>query len=262
MQQHLLQIRESESSRADCSPLPLRVATCLKVRADCAEVTWVKRRLALRPVSALALLALAATACGSSASPAASGGKPHLSPVAIGRDKVTQMVLADGDLPGYRLQSTGSETIKDQLPPPKLPHAALARRLVRANWIASEHSVLAATGARILVLSDANLFRSAAAAHRIWDIELHKVPGTLTRFLKVPAGAPAGAVFAYERQGVRAGFQFGWRQGPVIGFAIIVVSPKTTFSPLGERRIGEFLAKAARAQAQRIAAVESGAQTT
>jgi hypothetical protein len=172
------------------------------------------------------------------------------------------MVLADGDLPGYRLQSTGGETIKDQLPPAKLPQAALARKLVRANWIASEHSVLSATTGRVLIFSDANLFRSAAAAHRIWDIELHKVPGTITRFLDVPAGSPRGAVFAYERQGTHAGFQFGWRQGPVIGFTILFVPPRATFSPLGQRRIGALLAKAARAQAQRIAVVESGAQST
>lgn len=172
------------------------------------------------------------------------------------------MVLAEGDLPGYRLQSTGSETLKDQFPPPKQPQAALFRRLVRANWIASEHSVLSATGANNLVISDANLLRTAATAQRLWHIGLQKVPGIVTRFLKVPAGAPAGAVFAYERQGVHAGFEVGWRQGPVIGFVIYVVSPKTTFSPLGERRIGALLAKAAHAQALRTAAVESGAQTT
>jgi hypothetical protein len=251
MQQHLLQIRE-----------PLRAAPGLMLRADPAEVRRVKRRLALLPVCALAFLALAATACGSSSAPAASSDQPHLSPVAIGQDKVSRMVLADGDLPGYRLQSTGSETLKDQFPPPKQPQAALLRRLVRANWIASEHSVLSATGANILVLSDANLLRTAAAAQRIWHIGLHKVPGFVTRFLKVPAGAPAGALFAYERHGAHAGFQVWWRQGPVIGLVIVVVSPKTTFSPLGERRIGALLAKAAHAQALRTAAVESGAQTT
>ena len=234
-------------------------AYLLKVRAAHAEITRVKRTLPLVPLCVLALLA---AACGSSSAPAASSDQPHLSPVAIGQDQVTRMVLADGDVPGYRLQSTGGETIKDQLPPANLPQAALARKLVRANWIASEHSVLAANSARVLIFSDANLFRSASAAHRIWDIELHKVPGSVTRFLKVPAGSPAGAVFAYERQGTHAGFQFGWRQGPVIGFTILFVSPKATFSPLGQRRIGALLAKAARAQAQRIAAVESGAQTT
>ncbi len=231
----------------------------LKLRTRRAEITSVKRPLALVHLCALALLA---AACGSSSGSAASSDQPHLSPVAIGQDEVARMVLADGDLPGYRLQSTGGETIKDQLPPANLPQAGLARRLVRANWIASEHSVLTANGARVLIFSDANLFRSAAAAHRIWDIELHKVPGTVTRFLKVPAGSPAGAVFAYERQGTHAGFQFGWRQGPVIGFTILFVSPKSTFSPLGPRRIGALLAKAARAQSQRIAAVESGAQST
>ena len=218
-----------------------------------------KRTLALVPLCALALLA---AACGSSSAPAVSSDGPHLSPVALGQDKVARMVLADGDLPGYRLQSTGGETIKDQLPPANLPQAALARKLVRANWIASEHSVLAADSGRVLIFSDANLFRSTAATNRIWDLELHKVPGTITRFLKAPSGSPAGTVFAYERQGVHAGFQRGWRQGPVIGFTILFDSPKATFSAVGQHRIGALLAKAARAQAQRIAAVESGAQST
>jgi hypothetical protein len=212
------------------------------------------------PLFALGLLTLAVSACGSSASPASSG--PHASPAAIGQDRVTQMVLEDGDLPGYRLQSTGGETLKDQLPPPKLPQAALARRLVRANWIASEHSVLVATDHRTIVFSDANLFRAAPAARRIWALELAKVPGTVTRFLKVPAAAPAGARFAYQRQGSHAGFQVGWRQGPVIGIAIIFVSPKAHISRPAERRIAALLGTAAHLQAQRIAAVESGAQAS
>jgi hypothetical protein len=212
------------------------------------------------PLCALGLLALAAAACGSSGSSASS--RPQLSPVVVGKDKVTQMVLQDGDLPGYDLQSTGGETLKDQLPPPKLPQAAVAAQLVRANWIASEHSVLVSADHRTIIFSDANLFRAAPAARRLWALELAKVPGAVTRRLRVPTGAPAGSRLTYERQGAHAGFQIAWRQGPVVGLAIIFVSPKAQISGLTERRFAAVLGKAAHAQAQRIAAVESGAQAS
>ena len=196
-----------------------------------------KPTLARLPLCTLGLVALFASACGSSGSSSPSVGEPHLSPAAIGRDRVTQMVLTDADLPGFRLQSTGAETLEQQLPPQGLAQVGLARRLVRANWIASEHSILIAGDGHTIVYSDANLFRQPAAAQRIWTLELHKIPGIVTRFLKVPAGAPAGARFAYQRQGAHAGFQIGWRQGSVIGIAIMFVSPSAHFSGLAQRRI-------------------------
>jgi hypothetical protein len=217
----------------------------------------VKRTL---PICALWLLALLVAACGSSASSASS--QPQLSRAAVGRDKVIQMVLQGGDLTGFDLQSTGGETLKDQLPPPKLPQAALAARLVRANWIASAHSLLVSADHRTIVFSDANLFTSAAVAGRLWTLELAKLPGAVTRALAVPADAPAGARFTYERQGSHAGFQIAWRQGPVVGLAIIFVPAKTRISRVTEQRFAGVLGRAAHAQALRIAAVESGAQAS
>jgi hypothetical protein len=217
----------------------------------------VKRTL---PICALGLVALLAAACGSSASSASS--QPQLSPVAVGRDKVTQMVLQGGDLTGFDLQSTGDETLKDQLPPPKLPQAALAARLVRANWIASAHSLLVSADHRTIVFSDANLFKSPAVAGRLWALEFGKLPGAVTRNLAVPADAPAGARFVYERKGTRAAFQLAWRQGPVVGLGIIIVPAKAHISRLTELRFAGVLGRAAHAQALRIAAVESGAQAS
>jgi hypothetical protein len=216
-----------------------------------------RRRAAL---AAVLVLAAVAAACGSSTPSGASDGATHLSPAAIGRDQVAQMVLADGDLAGYRLQSTAAESLQDQMPPAKMAGAALARRLVHQSWIASEHSVLVATGTNVVVLSDANLFRGAAVARRIWTIELHKVPGTITRVLKVPAGAPPGARFVYQHSGSHAGFEIGWRQGPVIGLAIVLVSPKAKVTQRLRTQAGALLATAARTQSHRIAAVENGTQ--
>jgi hypothetical protein len=212
------------------------------------------------PLCALGLLALLTAACGSSASSASS--QPQLSPTVVGRDKVTQMVLQGGDLTGYDLQSTGDETLKDQLPPPQTPHAALAARLVRANWIASAHSLLVSSDHRTIVFSDANLFKSAAVARRLWVLESARLPGQVTRNLAVPASAPTGAHFTYQRKGSHAGFSLAWRQGPVVGLAIIFVSPKAHISRLTEGRFGGILGRAAHAQALRIAAVESGAQAS
>jgi hypothetical protein len=217
----------------------------------------VKRTL---PLCAVGLLALLASACGSSASSASS--QPQLSSVAVVRDKVTQMVLQGGDLTGFDLQSAGDETLKDQLPPAQLPQAALAARLVRANWIASAHSLLVSADHRTIVFSDSNLFRSAAVASRLWILENGNLPGQVIRRLAVPAGAPAGARFTYVRKGAHAGFQIAWQQGPVVGFAIIFVSPKAHISRLTEQRFAGVLGRAAHAQALRIAAVESGAQAS
>jgi hypothetical protein len=265
MQQQVLQIREPNHRLA--VPGGSRIAprrrrgrpTGLKVGGDPAEMRRVKWITPNRSLCALALLALLAAACGSTGTSTSSVAEPHLSPGAIGRDRVTQMVLTDADLPGFRLQSTGAETLKEQLPPPGLPQVGLARRLVRANWIASEHSILIAGDGHTIVYSDANLFRQPAAAQRIWALELHKAPGVVTRYLKIPPGAPAGARFAYQRQGAHAGFQIAWRQGPVIGIEVMFVPPSAHISGIAQSRIAGLLATAARAQALRIADVESGA---
>jgi hypothetical protein len=230
------------------------------VNGDHAELSGVKRTLRLLPACALGLLALAASACGSSGSSASSASsRPQRSPAALAKDQVTRMVLQDGDLPGYSVQSTGGEPLKDQLPPPKLPQAALAGRLVRANWLASEHSVLVSANHRSILISDVNLFRAAAPVSRLWGLELAKVPGTVTRFLTVPPGAPAGAKLSYQRQGAHAGFALAWRQGPVVALEVLPVSAKARIS---ERRYAALLGRAAHAQALRIAAVASGARAS
>jgi hypothetical protein len=173
--------------------------------------------------------------------------------VALGQDEVIKMVLGSGDLPGYNLQSTGAETFKDQLPPPGMPRFALAKRLIRANWVASEHSDVMSADGRVQLFSDANLFKNAAAAKRIWKLERIPAPKELMRTLKTPAGAPSGARLAYVRLGGHAAFEMGWTQGRVVGIVLLEAKPSDAFTRLAVRRISTFLATAAKAEGKRIA---------
>jgi hypothetical protein len=213
-------------------------------------------------VSALGF-ALIGAGCGSSSGSSTQRSQtPHLSQKSsptlrrsrkrLAQATVTAMVLHDGDLPGFRLQSMGGETLKDQLPPPRSPHRALAERLVQRNWIASEHSAVVSEDGRVALFSDANLFKTATAAKRIWRLELAPQPGVQQRVFKTPAGAPAGARLAYLRKGRRAFIQIGWRQGRVIGIALIGAKPHQKFSRIGVRRVTAFMARAASAEAKRI----------
>jgi len=116
--------------------------------------------------------ASASAACGSGTnSTATQPAAPKLSPVKVARDQVTNMVLNTGDLPGFTLQSDGPETLKDQLPPKGMPHFAATTGTVRANWLASEHSIVISADGRVPLISDANLFKSVPAAMRIWQLE-------------------------------------------------------------------------------------------
>jgi hypothetical protein len=199
----------------------------------------------------LGLLAVLASACGSPGG----GGSAHAAPAPADQRRVARMVLMDGDLPGYVVRSTGSEKLKDQLPPRGIRGARLIARLVRANWLASENSTLVDGGARPPIFSDANLFARVSAARRIWKLELQKAPGVQTRWLRPPPGAPAGAAYARLGKGALAEYQLVWREGPVIGLVVVQV-PATAkgpaFDPLA---IGSTLLRAAHAQSGRIAGV-------
>jgi CheY-like chemotaxis protein len=51
------------------------------------------------------------------------------------------------------------------------------------------------------------------------------LPRIRTRRLKPPPGAPAGATYAYLRNGRRAEYQLAWREGPVIGLLVVPATP-------------------------------------
>jgi hypothetical protein len=183
----------------------------------------------------------------------------RLSEAQKAQDEVTAMVLNDGDIPGFGLQSDGAEKLKDQLPKQGTPHYAVAKRLVTANWLASEHSVVIRTAdGKAPVISDANLFKSSATATRIWKLENYAAPGVRIRRLPAPNGAPDGARYVYETNGKLAGFQLQWRRGPVIAYVFLGAHPDEKFSPLVLRRLAVFIARAARAQDHRIASVQAG----
>jgi hypothetical protein len=212
-----------------------------------------------RLLAAAAALSLLCAGCGSGSTGSASQPAPHLSAVALARDQVTNMVLTDGDLPGFSLHSTGAETLADQLPPKRTPRYGLMKRAVSASWLASEHSDVISADGRVQLISDANLFRSAGAAHHVWRLEQTPIPGTVFRRLRVPAGAPSGALFAYEREGTHAGFEIGWQQGRVIAYTILFAHPTDRFTAVGMRRIGTLLANAATAESRRIDGDAAGA---
>ncbi len=214
---------------------------------------------ALRLLAAAVSLTALAAACGSGSTGSASQPAPHLSAVALARDQVTNMVLTDGDLAGFSLHSTGAETLQDQLPPKRTPHFALMKHVVSANWLASEHSDVISADGKVQLLSDANLFKSAGAARQVWKLEQTPIPGTVFRKLRVPAGAPGGALFVYEREGAHAGFEIGWLQGRVIAYTILFAHPTDRFTAVGIRRIGTLLANASAAESRRIDREAAGA---
>jgi hypothetical protein len=205
-----------------------------------------------RLLAAAAVLTTLAAGCGSGSNGSATQPPPHLSAVTAARDQVTDMVLTDGDLPGFSLRSTGPETLQDQLPPKRTPRYALMKRVVSASWLASEHSDVISSDGKVQLVSDANLFRSAAAAQQVWKLEQTPLPGTVFRRLRVPAGAPHGALFVYEREGPHAAFEIGWPQGRVIAYTILFAQATDRFSAAGMSRIATLLRNAATAESRRI----------
>jgi hypothetical protein len=208
----------------------------------------------------MALLVVLATACGSSGSAGSSSGHAAVT----GQERVDRMVLTDGDLPGYHVQSVGAESLSDQLPPPRAPQGGLETRLITAAWVASEHSTLVATAkdADPTVFSDANLFKSAPALGRIWVLERARVPGIQQHDFALPPGAPAGAHYTHIVDSGGAAYQISWIEGRVLGIVAVQVSPHAHLSARAFARIAATLGRAAKAESVRIAAaVDSSAAT-
>ena len=208
----------------------------------------------------MALLVVLATACGSSGSVGSSSGHAAVT----GQERVDRMVLTDGDLPGYHVQSVGAESLSDQLPPPRAPQGGLETRLITAAWVASEHSTLVAPAedADPTVFSDANLFKSAAALRRIWVLESARVRGIQRHDLAPPAGSPDGALYGYFVGTAGASYQLSWPEGPAFGIVLVQVSPHAHLSARARAKIAATLGQAAKAESVRIAAaVDSSAAT-
>jgi hypothetical protein len=216
----------------------------------------------LRTATALAALVALAAGCGTgSTSPATQPG-PKVTATQMAQDEVSEMVLADGDLPGYSLNSTGSETLQDQLPPRRTPGYKKIARTVKASWLASEHSIVVGADGHIAFISTANLFRSESAMRRVWKMERVKVPGIRTTRYRTPAGSPPGSRLVSSNDGSRVEFRLTWPQGRVIGAALLFGRPSDRPTPLGMSRISSFLATAATAQARRIGDVEADGSAT
>ena len=207
---------------------------------------------------ALLLLVPLAAACGSASTitPTAktAGPRParHLNATHIAQTRVTDMVLTTDSPFGYKLHSKGSETLKEQLPPKRLPHAAVVRRLVKANWIASEHSFVVGPDGKLYLYSDVNLFRTGAAAARISGLEAVAIPGMHEKMYPTPTSAPPGSRLEFERASKLSSFTLGWAQGPVIAFVRVFGHEHERITPAQEHRIASYLAQVAKVQAARI----------
>jgi hypothetical protein len=172
------------------------------------------------------------------------------------------MVLANGDLPGYHVQSAGAEALADQLPPPHAPQGALETRLITANWVASEHSTLGGSARAPVVFSDANLFKSAGALRRIWVLESAAVPGVQTQDFAPPPGAPDGANYAYVVDSGGAAYQISWREGRVLGIVAVTVPPHSRLSAGARAKIATTLGQAAKAESILIAGAVNTSSAT
>lgn len=190
---------------------------------------------------------------GGCASSGGSGSASRHVPSADAQRRVDRMVLGNASLRGYTVESDGDERLQAQLVPSGAAHAATANRLIRAGWLASAHALLVSPGgARPAVFSDANLFRDAPTAARIWALEQAPAPGVASRPLPVPAGAPAGAVYAELRKGARIEFEIAWQEGPVIGIDIVGVAASPAPPRPVRAEIAAVLGRAAHVQDRRI----------
>jgi hypothetical protein len=163
------------------------------------------------------------------------------------------MVLANGSLPGYVVESDGTERLKAQLVPRGTAGATVANHLIRESWLASAHSLLVSPGgARPTVFSDANLFRSGAVVARIWPLERGASPGVSVDRLPLPNGAPPGADYAELRKGANLEFEIAWRHGPVIGLDIVGVAASPAPPLRLQADIATLLGRAAHVQDGRI----------
>jgi uncharacterized lipoprotein YmbA len=158
----------------------------------------------------------------------------------VAKDGVAQMVLTTGDLGSFQLQSHGGETLRDQLPPKFERHHATVTRLVKANWLASEHSVLASPDGKVKLSTDVNLFKSSVAATAIWKLE--RDDGyRLQKMFHLPLGAPQGAEYDYQKN-LRlrlAVFQLGWQEGATMNFERAIVPSSAKFTAVGRDSVSE-----------------------
>jgi hypothetical protein len=227
------------------------------------------RSLLILPVSLAAVAFLAA--CGSASSTSRSTPAARSSHIqraatknATAKRQVLRMILTTGDLGAFKLQSRGGETLKEQMPLKAQRGYALLTRLVKANWLASEHSVVVSGGAHIQ--SNVNLFKSSAAAGAIWDLNRH--PGrhlqAVPQWFPMPVGAPPGADFTLwrNRRARVAVFQLGWQDGATMDFERAYITFPAKFTAAQVKEVGRSLALAARAQSARIHRVVTAGSTS
>jgi hypothetical protein len=175
-------------------------------------------------IISVAAVALVGAGCGAGASESTpSVVHPATLPQAQPLEKqVQQMVLATNDLDGWAVTSSGAEKLSDQLVPKTVPGADATNSFVRKHWRASYHTAL--RHGTTVVLSDANVFDSAASASHIWSAEKTVViPGQHANTVAKPGGTPPGTIARFIDTGKLSAYELGWSQGPVIGLVFVYV---------------------------------------
>ena len=136
--------------------------------ADGRGMPTLASRFAIAAIGASLTLLLAA--CGSSSGSPSTPQPSRLAATQKAQDKVLAMVPTPTT---SRLHAAERWPGEAQRPAAKkgTPHYAVANQLVRASWLASEHSiVIRSADGHAAIVSDANLFKSEAAAARIWTL--------------------------------------------------------------------------------------------
>jgi hypothetical protein len=225
----------------------------LKFRRGAADETAMGR--VFQRILPLIVLAALVGGCGSSSSAdVGSDGAPNATQNA--RTLVQSMLLKDGDLAGFHLDTLVPETVKADLPTKSVPHYAEAKRLITDNWVASAHSIILRSDGKVPLISTSNVFRSDHATRQIWRFWGSVPHGVTVRSYPAP-GAPAGARLQWATNDEHASFELSWVQGRVISAVLLGAHPHERFTKVQLRRITLLLVNAANAQSRKVGNLSS-----
>jgi hypothetical protein len=133
---------------------------------------------------------------------------------------------------GARLTKIEMETIKDQLAPAGVPGTARFNALTRRSWVASGHSVFQVTKGGIFILASVNEFRSMAEAKQLYRLGTSmRPPHQMTVFEHAPAGNAPGSKYFCIAVPKQSYCELEWRQGNVIGVAILMGKGPSAVQP-------------------------------
>ncbi len=203
---------------------------------------------------AVVLVALVTAGCG--ASQAAQPDSSTVPPRTLASEMILRSVTSH-----TKLAKTDVEPLSDQLVPKTVSHAAAYNALTRSAWLASSHSVFTITGAKgVNLLTGVNLFKDADSAQTLFHMGVTlKDSATPTVSEAVPAGSLPGTMYQCAVQKGYQACKIGWRQGSVIGIAMIVGKGDTVPTRKSAAKIAPLLHAAQMQISERITVVTGDA---